>query len=84
MIKNAILKQTSKSIFIFLDDLLVDKSGNAHLRSHTVWGLLRGLESFTQSVYKTKESGYLVSNNVGVINFPNALFIQIMGNFDLI
>ena len=61
----------SKSSFIFLDDLLVDESGNAYLRSHTVWGVLRGLESFTQLVYKTKESGYLVSNNVGVTNCPN-------------
>ena len=49
------------SISIFLDDLLVDSSGLAHLRSHTVWGILRGLESFTHLVYKTKESGYLVS-----------------------
>ena len=75
--KSMLLNEIENSImvrcFIFLDDLLVDSSGLAHLRSHTVWGILRGLESFTQLVYKTKESGYLVSNDVGVINCPKAL-----------
>ena len=69
---------TYKKIFIFLDDLLVDESGNAYLRSHTVWGVLRGLESFTQLVYKTKESGYLVSNKIVLIKCPKARFIDVL------
>ena len=32
----------------------------ALLRANTVWGILRGLESFTQMVYNVKETGYMV------------------------
>ena len=75
--------------FIFLDDLLVDSSGLAHLRSHTVWGILRGLESFTQLVYKTKESGYLVSyyreeNNSMSNSYINIATMNVMNNFNAI
>ena len=53
-------------LLLISDDLLIDGSSTASLRSHSVWGVLRGLESFTQLVYKRKESGYSVSikNNV--------------------
>ena len=32
----------------------------AEIKGQSCWGVLRGLESFTQSIYSTKENGYLV------------------------
>ena len=32
----------------------------AKIKGQSCWGVLRGLESFTQSIYSTKENGYLV------------------------
>ncbi len=47
-------------MIIFADDLIVNESGQAFIQSRTVWGLLRGLESFSQLVYNIKDTGYLV------------------------
>ena len=33
----------------------------AQLRANTIWGVLKGMESFSQLVYKSKAQGYLVS-----------------------
>jgi hypothetical protein len=35
--------------------------GYAIITGKSVWGLLRGMESFSQLVYSTKENGYSVS-----------------------
>ena len=34
----------------------------AYINATSSWGALRGLESFTQLVYSTKESGFKVAN----------------------
>ena len=39
-----------------------DVQDRAVIMAESVWGILRGLESFTQLVYSTKENGYVVSN----------------------
>ena len=53
------------SLVVFLSDELhvgapAKYRKTAVLRSNTAWGILRGLESFTQLVYNVKETGYLV------------------------
>ena len=49
----------------FLDELRVmkDEAGNsqAEIVGLDTWGALRGLESFSQLVYSTKENGFVVS-----------------------
>ena len=42
-----------------------DEEGNskAEIVGLDTWGVLRGLESFSQLVYSTKENGYVVSEN---------------------
>ena len=35
----------------------------AFIKGKSCWGVLRGLESFTQLIYSTKENGYLVRGN---------------------
>ena len=39
-----------------------DVQDRAVIMAESVWGILRGLESFTQLIYSTKENGYVVSN----------------------
>ena len=39
-----------------------DVQDRAFIMAESVWGILRGLESFTQLIYSTKENGYVVSN----------------------
>ena len=40
----------------------VEGEPRASIIGETCWGVLRGLETFTQLVYSTKENGYLVNN----------------------
>lgn len=55
----------SKLFSAFLDELRVmkDEAGNsqAEIVGLDTWGALRGLESFSQLVYSTKENGFVVS-----------------------
>ena len=53
-----------KWTYFLVDDLVVSENGKAFLQAHTVWGLLRGLESFAQLVHNVKDSGYLVRKNI--------------------
>ena len=49
----------------FSDQLTVGWERNgpkAYINATSSWGALRGLESFTQLVYSTKESGFKVAN----------------------
>ena len=39
-----------------------DVQDRAVIMAESVWGILRGLESFTQLIYSSKENGYVVSN----------------------
>ena len=34
----------------------------ALLQSDSIWGVLRGMESFAQMIYNTKEQGYIVGS----------------------
>ena len=48
----------------FPDQIFVNQANYervAHISAKSVWGVLRGLESFSQLVYNTKEHGYQVS-----------------------
>ena len=53
--------------FILSDALKVWKNNEgqpvAFIKGQSCWGVLRGLESFTQLIYSTKENGYLVRGN---------------------
>lgn len=47
-----------------LDEIKIDTEddrGKARLIGITVWGILRGLESFSQIIYTKPESNHLVS-----------------------
>ena len=57
---NTLLLLTHNTISdqIFVDQTNYEKV--AHVSANTVWGVLRGLESFSQLVYNTKEHGYQV------------------------
>ena len=49
----------------FSDQLIVGRERNApkaYINATSSWGALRGLESFTQLIYSTKESGFKVTN----------------------
>jgi hypothetical protein len=52
------------SIFYTISDqIFVDQPNYekvAHVSAKTAWGVIRGLESFSQLVYNTKEHGYQV------------------------
>jgi hypothetical protein len=58
--------KTAMSIKIFQycsDQIFVNQPNfekMAHVSAKTVWGLLRGLESFSQLIYNIKEHGYQV------------------------
>ena len=59
--------KTIKNIFppYFSDQLTVGRERNgpkAYINATSSWGALRGLESFTQLIYSTKESGFKVTN----------------------
>ena len=45
------------------------KAPKAYINATSSWGALRGLESFTQLIYSTKESGFKVTNYVVIILF---------------
>lgn len=47
----------------FADEIFVNQpnyKNQAHIRAKSVWGILRGLESFSHLIYNTKEHGYQV------------------------
>ena len=49
--------------FPFLDYIKIDTPDNplkASIVSDSVWGILRGLETFSQLVYSSAETGYAV------------------------
>ena len=61
---------TIECIFLpyFSDQLTVGRERNApkaYIKATSSWGALRGLESFTQLIYSTKESGFKVTNYRG-------------------
>ena len=50
---------------LITDQIMIKKQeiqDRAVITAESVWGILRGLESFTQLIYSTKENGYVVSN----------------------
>ena len=53
-----------KHVFFFFSDQIVagipQFNERAVVSANTVWGILRGLESFSQLVYNKKENGYQV------------------------
>ena len=52
-----------------------DEEGNskAEIVGLDTWGVLRGLESFSQLVYSTKENGYVVSKKPASIIYLSML-----------
>ena len=70
--------KTIKNIFppYFSDQLIVGRERNvpkAYIIATSSWGSLRGLESFTQLIYSTKESGFKVTNQVVIIEVIGTL-----------
>ena len=66
-IKNVSAYNHHKKYFspYFSDQLTVGRKRNgpkAYINATSSWGALRGLESFTQLIYSTKESGFKVTN----------------------
>ena len=54
---------TYKILLIFSDQIFVNQPNYekiCHITANTIWGLLRGLESFSHLIYNTKEHGYQV------------------------
>ena len=62
-----------------LDTLLVHESNIATLRSHTVWGIIRGLESFTQMVHNEPDFGYPVRASIKLCTSKHYQIINIDG-----
>lgn len=60
--------QNMNEKYMLLIDIRSKYERKALLQADTIWGVLRGMESFSQMVYNTQEQGY--------INLINSTFIQ--------
>ena len=60
---------------MFVDKLSVTESG-AHLSAQEVWGIIRGLETFSQLIYYS--NGYAVVNSTHIKDYPRFRFRGLM------
>ena len=61
----------------FPDEIFVNQpkyENQAHVQAKSVWGILRGLESFSHLIYNTKEHGYQV--RIGCIVVMGSSFLM--------
>nr|AYV89273.1 beta-hexosaminidase subunit alpha isoform X1 [Tetranychus evansi] len=55
-----------------------DKDASASLRAKTVWGALRGLETFSQLVYIDEKTGYYLINSTRIEDWPRFSYRGVM------
>lgn len=51
-------RTVNKNIYIFLDNIVIEQEGVANIKAETVWGALRGIETFSQLIWSN--DGYNV------------------------